>query len=221
MNRETYLKELQRYLGRLPKEDYENAMEYFTEYFDEAGPEKEADVIAELGTPKEAASEVLNALLASGQSGNGQLMVPGESQKEVETISGNGGAVDQRETKTQKSSVGRIILIAVLAILAAPVGIPIAIAAIVMLFSGIFILACAVASVLMVGCAGIISGILLLAEGIALFGSAINGALLVCGAALLSIGLGVLIITFSIWAGKQLTMLLIRLVTKLIHRKEG
>ncbi|MFR2165738.1 MAG: hypothetical protein ACLS5K_06105 [Streptococcus salivarius] len=33
------------------------------EYFEEAGPENEARVIAELGTPKEAAHEVISRLL--------------------------------------------------------------------------------------------------------------------------------------------------------------
>ena len=33
------------------------------EYFEEAGPENEAQVIAELGTPKEAAHEVISRLL--------------------------------------------------------------------------------------------------------------------------------------------------------------
>ena len=37
--------------------------EYFMEYFEEAGPENEAQVIAELGTPKEAAHEVISRLL--------------------------------------------------------------------------------------------------------------------------------------------------------------
>ena len=61
MNRETYLKELRKYLKRLPKDDYENAMEYFTEYFDDAGNDEEA--IRELGSPREAASNLLAALL--------------------------------------------------------------------------------------------------------------------------------------------------------------
>ncbi|MDO4281606.1 MAG: DUF1700 domain-containing protein [Peptococcaceae bacterium] len=66
MNKDTYLKELSHYLRKLPKEDYDNAMAYFTEYFEEAGPENEASVIAELGTPKEAAAELLRNLMAEG-----------------------------------------------------------------------------------------------------------------------------------------------------------
>ena len=38
-NKEAYLDELRRYLRKLPADDYENAMEYFIEYVEEAGPE--------------------------------------------------------------------------------------------------------------------------------------------------------------------------------------
>lgn len=62
-NKEAYLDELRRYLRKLPADDYENAMEYFIEYFEEAGPENEAQAIRDLGTPKEAASEILQNLL--------------------------------------------------------------------------------------------------------------------------------------------------------------
>ena len=48
-----YLKQLEKYLRKLPQSDYEDAMEYFTEYFADAGPENEQAVIKELGTPKE------------------------------------------------------------------------------------------------------------------------------------------------------------------------
>ena len=72
MNNETYqriltkdenLAELSRYLRKLPQDDYESAMAYFTEYFEEAGPENEAQAINDLGTPKEAAAELLQNLL--------------------------------------------------------------------------------------------------------------------------------------------------------------
>ena len=60
MNQTEYLNQLNRYLKKLPKSDYENAMDYFTEYFEEAGEQR---AIAELGTPKEAAAEILYNLL--------------------------------------------------------------------------------------------------------------------------------------------------------------
>ena len=42
-----YLKQLEKYLRKLPQSDYEDAMEYFTEYFADAGPENEQAVIKE------------------------------------------------------------------------------------------------------------------------------------------------------------------------------
>lgn len=63
MTKVEYLAKLDWYLRKLPKDDYQEAMDYFREYFDESGPENEEAVIAELGTPKEAARDIINRLL--------------------------------------------------------------------------------------------------------------------------------------------------------------
>ena len=44
LTKEEYLAQLKKYLKRLPKEDYNNAMDYFTEYFEDAGPERKCQV---------------------------------------------------------------------------------------------------------------------------------------------------------------------------------
>ena len=48
MTRTEYIAKLTKYLRKLPQKDYEEALEYFMEYFEEAGPENEAQVIVEL-----------------------------------------------------------------------------------------------------------------------------------------------------------------------------
>ena len=48
MNRDEYMQCLKYRLRRLPKEDYDKAVSYFTEYFEEAGPENEAQAIRSL-----------------------------------------------------------------------------------------------------------------------------------------------------------------------------
>ena len=63
MTKVEYLAKLDWYLRKLPKDDYQEAMDYFREYFDESGPENEEAVIAELGTPKEAARDIISRLL--------------------------------------------------------------------------------------------------------------------------------------------------------------
>lgn len=59
MSREEYLRALSRELRRLPKDEYEKAMDYYVEYFEDAGPEKEQEIIKDLGTPKDVAAQII------------------------------------------------------------------------------------------------------------------------------------------------------------------
>ena len=59
MNREEYMKRLEYRLRRLPKEDYDKALAYFTEYFEEAGPDNESQAIEDLGSPEMAADQII------------------------------------------------------------------------------------------------------------------------------------------------------------------
>ena len=49
MSREEYLNQLHKYLRKLPRQDYEDAMEYFTEYFQETDEEGAEELMKELG----------------------------------------------------------------------------------------------------------------------------------------------------------------------------
>ncbi|WP_392367050.1 DUF1700 domain-containing protein, partial [Streptococcus suis] len=61
--RTEYMEQLEKYLKKLPHKEYFEAISFFNEYFDEAGPEHETEIIEELGSPKEAASELINNML--------------------------------------------------------------------------------------------------------------------------------------------------------------
>ena len=110
MTRTEYLAQLDNYLKKLPAKDYQEAMDYFTEYFDEVGPEGEAAAIAELGSPKEAAHEIIINLL----------------DKKIEE--------DSQEASSVKNSK-QIVQIAILSILAAPLAIPLLILALTLIFT--------------------------------------------------------------------------------------
>lgn len=61
MNQQEYLSELYACLRqRLPSGELESTMKYYEEYFSEAGVGREAEVIAELGTPEELARQILD-----------------------------------------------------------------------------------------------------------------------------------------------------------------
>ena len=59
MTRDTFMKQLEQLLATLPSEERRDALDYYDEYFDAAGPEKEAETIAELGSPEEVARKIL------------------------------------------------------------------------------------------------------------------------------------------------------------------
>ena len=65
MNREEFLSQLERLLYDIPAQEREEALEYYNGYFDDAGNEKEAEVIQELGSPGKVA-----AIIKADLSGN-------------------------------------------------------------------------------------------------------------------------------------------------------
>jgi Predicted membrane protein len=59
MTRKEYMQELRDRLGRLSLAEREAALAYYEEYFDEAGPDREQEVIRALGSPSSVASRIL------------------------------------------------------------------------------------------------------------------------------------------------------------------
>ena len=60
MTRREFMTELAARLHRLPKEDLQAALQYYEEYFDEAGSQNEQEVIRELRSPAHVASKILS-----------------------------------------------------------------------------------------------------------------------------------------------------------------
>ncbi|CYU29309.1 DUF1700 domain-containing protein [Streptococcus suis] len=94
MNRKEYLQNLEKYLKNLSKEDFQDTLDYFNEYFDEK--ENDEQAIQELGSPKEAAHEILANLY-------------------------------DKEKTEDKPNTRNMVWLTILSILAAPIGVPLAI----------------------------------------------------------------------------------------------
>lgn len=59
MTKKEYLRELKDRLSHLPREEREEALKYYEEYFEEAGDKTVEEIIDELGTPEEVAEKIL------------------------------------------------------------------------------------------------------------------------------------------------------------------
>lgn len=112
MNKNEFLKQLDHLLSDFPEEERREAMEYYVEYFDEAGPEKEDEVLKELGSPQEVANHIREELAEKG------LVLAGEST-----------------SKEEKNSGWKIACIVLICLLAAPIAIPLVVAVIALIVS--------------------------------------------------------------------------------------
>ena len=107
MNRAGFMSQLESYLADIPAAEREEALQYYNDYFEDAGAENEASVISSLGSPKEIADNIKaelkgEAIPTSANAGDhavtkyGQIVPAGEvkteeNAKSESTRSGAGG----------------------------------------------------------------------------------------------------------------------------------
>ena len=184
MTRTKYIAKLTKYLRKLPQQDYEEAIEYFMEYFEEAGPENEARVIAELGTPKEAAHEVISRLL---------------EEKIV-------------EDKSSLRNKTAILWIAILAVLASPVALPILLFFLAMIMTLLMIIFAVIVTALALTFALLISGVYTFFTSFSLLSVSLASTLFGGGLGLLMFGGALLLLLISF----EICKLIVKLITLLI-----
>ena len=185
MTKTEYIAKLTKYLRKLPQQDYEEAIEYFMEYFEEAGPENEARVIAELGTPKEAAHEVISRLL---------------EEKIV-------------EDKSSLRNKTTILWIAILAVLASPVALPILLFFLAMIVTLLMIIFAVIVTALALTFALLISGVYTFFTSFSLLSVSLASTLFGGGLGLLMFGGALLLLLISF----EICKLIVKLITLLIN----
>lgn len=194
MTREEYMAKLQKYLRKLPKQDYEDAIEYFNEYFSDTDEEGQQKLMEELGTPKEAAADLMCNLLD-------------RKLQEQDT--------DIEEKKSKKG----IITLSVLAILSTPVTVPLFIALLAVLFAVAICVVCVIFSDFIAALGVLLIGGKLLLRGLVSFPYSLSGALTVTGCGLFGIGCAILLYILGIYLCKWTGMLLVKLAQVLAGKR--
>ena len=205
MNKEEFLKQLEQLLSDIPENERREAMEYYQNYFEDAGPENELKIIQELGSPQKVATSIKKDLF-------------GENYKAYEYAS----QAKQQETfeKQQKENrTLRNILIAVVVVLTCPIWIGILgglFGVIVGVLAAIFGVAVAfiavVGSCLLVGCilAGV--GIVKLCTGFPAVG------LIVIAIGMVILALGILGLIAIVWTVGRVLPWTVRAIVRLCKR---
>ena len=148
MTRKKFMTELAARLHRLPKEDLQAVLQYYEEYFDEAGSRNEQAVIRELKSPAHVASKILSDYAVK----------------------------EAKKVRASTKSGWRAFWFTILAICAAPVAVPLIIASVVTIialgFAGfvvVFALLIAAGAIFIKGIGSLFFGS---ASALLLFGSA-------------------------------------------------
>lgn len=118
MTRDEFLTKLRTLIAEMPKEERDDVMTYYNEYFDDAGPENEQDVIRQLGSPEAVACEVMGGVFRSKQE---------TAQPDARSSQAAADPAQAQADTRNRRGLGALWGV-ILAICAAPVALPLAIA---------------------------------------------------------------------------------------------
>lgn len=89
MDKETYLRFLRALLmNRLPAEDAEDIVRFYTEYLTEAGPDREKEVMAALGSPEELTAKIMEQRAREEAEGLREPSSPSPKTYTIPNVSG-------------------------------------------------------------------------------------------------------------------------------------
>ena len=236
MNRSEFMFALAQLLADLPFEERSEALKFYNNYFDDAGPENEQHIIEELKSPEAVAASIWagvdgsagneqNAGYQNG-AGNGQntgyqdnagygqnagYQQNGQWQYSYDN---NNNAYPQR--RPHKKLNGKTIAIIVLCICAAPVLLGIGggiFGAVVGLIGGIIGI---IAGVIGGAVGGIFGGIFGFIKGIFLCFSSPSQGMALCGTSLVKLGLGLILMMLLVWFATAILPKFFRWIKKMI-----
>ena len=231
MNREEFMQQLARLLSDLPENERMEAIRYYNDYFDEAGPENEANVIRELGSPGKVAAIIKVDLKENGSGQETTIESADQYQSAQEETQSDRWREAQRNVPGSYPPVhknrgaGRWALIIILVIFLSPVilgvggGIFGVLAGILAVIFGVWI------SILTAGAGLFGGGIALFMKGIIKSFTMPASGLLSMGGGLLSIGLGIFLLIFFFWLTFRLFPRVFRAVvnfiSRMLHKRKG
>ncbi len=229
MTRTEFMQELERLLSGISEEERREAIEFYENYFEEAGKDKEDEVIKELGSPEEVAESIKKSL-EYGSTDTGYFAEDGyhEGYKEKanlpsferhftgeenrdrssrNTFSGQerkGSSYAPEERKPKKRPMNTFLFI-LLIIFALPVVLPLVITVLSLLFAAVITVAAVWISFAAVAVSLVFAGIALAVIGIIQLSVTPALGLSVIGGGFIVLGLGILFTIAAVWiAGKAM-----------------
>lgn len=192
MNRSEFFKRLEQGLIKVSKEERDAALDYYNEYFDDAGVENEQKVMEELGSPVQIAARI-------------------KADSAVKRLEG--------ETKpSMKKGISAVWLV-ILAIFAAPIALPLAIGAAGLAIGLLAALIAVVIALVVSVAAFFISGVVVVVAGIAVIATSVPAAIFSIGVGLLVLGVSILLGILVVLAARGIFGSIAKGMNKQLNKK--
>lgn len=224
MNRRQFMNALERLLRDIPENEREEALQYYNDYFDDAGEENEASVIEELGSPQQVARTIREGMNGS----DGEYTENGYEDSRFrnhQDISPDYQPVQETNTREKKSgNPWKLLCIILVCLILGPIVIPLGIGLLAVIAGLVIAAICLIGGVGLIGFVPLLVGIAAIVVGIirmAVFPS-VGFALL--GIGCLALALGILTTLLTVWIFTKLVPGIIRGIVALIRfplRKAG
>lgn len=210
MNRREFMQRLEQALQSMPAEERRRAVEYYEDYFEEAGPDKEAEVLQDLGAPEKVAADILREF--RDVTPNGQTRF-GENKKRTQSFGEYFSSLD----KGQKTVLTVLLIVAAICILPASIGVIGGLGGlligIVCVIGGVFLIVPALA----VGAWGCLVAFVVQAVMAALQGE-IAALVLMIGLACISLAFAILLMRATVYLFKTVFVGIIRAIIDFFNR---
>lgn len=226
MNRKRFMNELERLLLDIPYNERKEAIQYYNDYFDDAGPENEARVIEELGSPEQVARTIREGMCenAGEYTENGykdsrfqdcRSMTSGYQTADP----GRGG-----QAQPKKTNFWKVLCIILLCILLCPIIIPLGLAAVAVAAAVLIAILAVILGIGITGAAILIAGIATIILGIVRLVAFPAVGIALGGIGCVILAIGILICLLIVWCFGKVIPPLIRGLVSLIRypfRKAG
>lgn len=195
MSKQEFLGELRQKLEGMPQSEINDAIEYYSEYIDDAGVENEPAILEEIGTADSVAKRLKAHYSIKNVSVGAQAQAP-------------------------KRGLNAILAV-ILAIFAAPIAIPLAAAAVIV---AVALALSGVAVIAAFGVSAVVSIVVGIITAIAAFSVvAVNAptTIVVLGSGLLVIGVGAALCVFTVWFSSKAFGLIARLLARFLPKNNS
>ncbi len=215
MSRKAFMARLDELLADITEAEKDEALSYYEEYFEDAGPENEEEVIQSLGSPEKVAATI-KAGLGESAVEEGEFSETGYTNSYYD-VKDEVATINKRKGLSGIGTGGWIIIL-ILCLFALPILGPILLGIAGTIFGILVAIAAVIFAVLVTGVALVAAAIGLIVAGFAsLIAAPIVGIALI-GAALVVAGIGILAAILGFWVVTKLIPPLFRGLVDLIRK---